>query len=62
MNIWDSCKIGVVEVGLDKSSGFTELQQYNLGTGWVAGFCETITSSASAKARDEARAELGKIR
>ena len=33
------------------------------GTGqvgvWVAGFCETITSSASAKAGDEARAELG---
>ena len=25
----------------------------------MAGFCETITSSASAKARDEARAELG---
>ena len=27
----------------------------------MAGFCETITSSASAKARDEARAELGNI-
>ena len=27
--------------------------------GWVAGFCETITSSASAKAEIEARAELG---
>ena len=27
--------------------------------GWVAGFCETITSSASAKAEIEVRAELG---
>ena len=26
----------------------------------MAGFCKTVTSSASAKARDEARAELGK--
>ena len=30
------------------------------GDGWVAGFYKTITSSASARARDEARAELGK--
>ena len=30
--------------------------------GWVTGFCKTITSSTSAKARDEARAELGILR
>ena len=29
--------------------------------GWVAGNCETITNSASAEARVEALAELGKM-